>query len=52
MALTTYKYLYVLLEKLIPKIYEFVYLTCKLKILLEDIQTADTILYIVAKNLP
>ena len=41
-VLTIYRYLKVLLETLIPKIYGFVGLTCKLKALREDIRTTET----------
>ena len=50
--LTIYRYLNVLLEMLIPKIYGFMGLTCKLKALREDIWTSETTLYILAKNPP
>ena len=44
MVLAIYKYLNVLLDKLISKIYGFMGLTYELKMLREDIQTTETAL--------
>ena len=42
---TIYRYLNVLLEMLIPKIYGFMGLTCKLKALREDMDFRDNFIY-------
>ena len=55
MVLAIYRYLNIILEMLIPKIYWFMDVTCKQKALREDKRTTEVTtlyIYILAKNLP